>query len=199
MVPQTSCTRVCSLGPPSLGCFSNELASSLLSPHPQLKISFSETALETTYQYPSESSVLEDLGPEPETPSAPTPLATQPDDDDEEEEEELLLQPGLQGGLRTKALIVGEQLAGGGRPLVSVAWRFAGAWPNSLLQMESPDFKTRARWFSRSPVWLKIPELGQTAWSMNSSLSVTYGVIPDPYGLSFNLSCVGCARPHSRS
>lgn len=190
---------VCSLGPPSLGCFSNELASSPLSPHPQLKISFSETALETTYQYPSESSVLEDLGPEPETPSAPTPLATQPDDDEEEEEEELLLQPGLQGGLRTKALIVGEQLAGGGRPLVSVAWRFAGAWPNSLLQMESPDFKTRARWFSRSPVWLKIPELGQTAWSMNSSLSVAYGVIPDPYGLSFNLSCVGCARPHPRS
>lgn len=76
--------------------------------HKQLKISFSETALETTYQYPSESSVLEDLGPEPETPSAPTPLATQPDDDDEEEEEELLLQPGLQGGLRTKALIVDE-------------------------------------------------------------------------------------------
>ncbi|GAB1301012.1 Phostensin [Apodemus speciosus] len=74
--------------------------------HKQLKISFSETALETTYQYPSESSVLEDLGPEPEAPIAP--LATQPDDDDEEEEEELLLQPGLQGGLRTKALIVDE-------------------------------------------------------------------------------------------
>lgn len=76
--------------------------------HKQLKISFSETALETTYQYPSESSVLEDLGPEPEAPSAPIPLATQPDDDDDEEEEELLLQPGLQGGLRTKALIVDE-------------------------------------------------------------------------------------------
>lgn len=71
-----------------------------------LKISFSETALETTYQYPSESSVLEDLGPEPEAPTAP--LATQPDDDEEEEEEELLLQPGLQGGLCTKALIVDE-------------------------------------------------------------------------------------------
>ncbi|CAH6790154.1 phostensin [Phodopus roborovskii] len=76
--------------------------------HKQLKISFSETALETTYQYPSESSVLEDLGPEPEAPSAPISSATQPDDDDEEEEEELLLQPGLQGGLRTKALIVDE-------------------------------------------------------------------------------------------
>lgn len=129
-VLKTSCTRICSLRPPSLECFSNELASSPLSSHPQLKISFSETALETTYQYPSESSVLEDLGPEPETPSAPTPLATQPDDDDDEEEEELLLQPGLQGGLRTKALIVGKQLAGGGRPLLSMVWCFEGAWPD---------------------------------------------------------------------
>ncbi|KAL1777822.1 phostensin [Sigmodon hispidus] len=41
--------------------------------HKQLKISFSETALETTYQYPSERSVLEDLGPEPEALSAPSP------------------------------------------------------------------------------------------------------------------------------
>uniref|UniRef100_A0A452V0Z4 Nurim n=1 Tax=Ursus maritimus TaxID=29073 RepID=A0A452V0Z4_URSMA len=73
----------------------------------QLKISFSETALETTYQYPSESSVLEELGPEPEAPSAPSPTAAQPDDDDEEEEL-LLLQRELQGGLRTKALIVDE-------------------------------------------------------------------------------------------
>lgn len=70
--------------------------------HKQLKISFSETALETTYQYPSESSVLEELGPEPEAPSAPNPAAAPADD--EEEEEELLLQPGL----RTKALIVDE-------------------------------------------------------------------------------------------
>ncbi|ELW67857.1 Phostensin [Tupaia chinensis] len=74
--------------------------------HKQLKISFSETALETTYQYPSESSVLEELGPEPEAPSAPSPPAAQPDDDDDEEE--LLLQRELQGGLRTKALIVDE-------------------------------------------------------------------------------------------
>lgn len=73
----------------------------------QLKISFSETALETTYQYPSESSVLEELGPEPETPSTPSPPAAQPDDE-EDEEELLLLQRELQGGLRTKALIVGE-------------------------------------------------------------------------------------------
>nr|XP_026270111.1 phostensin [Urocitellus parryii] len=74
--------------------------------HKQLKISFSETALETTYQYPSESSVLEELGPEPEVPSASSPPMAQPDD--EEDEEELLLQPELQGGLRTKALIVDE-------------------------------------------------------------------------------------------
>lgn len=86
---------------------------------PQLKISFSETALETTYQYPSESSVLEELGPEPEAPSAPSPPAAQPDDE-EDEEELLLLQRELQGGLRTKALIVGEQqaLPSRGRPLV---------------------------------------------------------------------------------
>ncbi|XP_075411432.1 phostensin [Tenrec ecaudatus] len=75
--------------------------------HKQLKISFSETALETMYQYPSESSVLEELGPEPETPSAPGPPEAQPDDEDEEEEL-LLLQRELQGGLRTKALIVDE-------------------------------------------------------------------------------------------
>ncbi|XP_019487401.1 PREDICTED: phostensin isoform X2 [Hipposideros armiger] len=74
--------------------------------HKQLKISFSETALETTYQYPSESSVLEELGPEPETPSVPSPSVAQPDD--EEDEEELLLHGELQSGLRTKALIVDE-------------------------------------------------------------------------------------------
>ncbi|XP_006875694.1 PREDICTED: phostensin [Chrysochloris asiatica] len=75
--------------------------------HKQLKISFSETALETTYQYPSESSVLEELGPEPEPPSAPHPPSAQPDEE-EDEEELLLLQRELQGGLRTKALIVDE-------------------------------------------------------------------------------------------
>ncbi|XP_037698982.1 phostensin [Choloepus didactylus] len=75
--------------------------------HKQLKISFSETALETTYQYPSESSVLEEMGPEPETPSVPSPPAAQ-QDDEEDEEELLLLQRELQGGLRTKALIVDE-------------------------------------------------------------------------------------------
>ncbi|XP_025846153.2 phostensin [Vulpes vulpes] len=83
--------------------------------HKQLKISFSETALETTYQYPSESSVLEDLGPDPEAPGAPGPPgppAAQPDDDDDDDddddEELLLLQRELRGGLRTKALIVDE-------------------------------------------------------------------------------------------
>lgn len=84
---------------------------SLLSFHLQLKISFSETALETTYQYPSESSVLEELGPEPETLNTPSPSAAQPDD--EEDEEELLLQRELQSGLRTKALIVGKQVSAG--------------------------------------------------------------------------------------
>ncbi|XP_027989545.2 phostensin [Eptesicus fuscus] len=71
--------------------------------HKQLKISFSETALETTYQYPSESSVLRELGPEPEAPSAP---AAPPPDDDEDEEEELPAEP--PGGLRSKALLVDE-------------------------------------------------------------------------------------------
>ncbi|XP_006896281.1 PREDICTED: phostensin [Elephantulus edwardii] len=75
--------------------------------HKQLKISFSETALETTYQYPSESSVLEELGPEPEAPNTPGTPPSQPDDE-EDEEELLLLQRELQGGLRTKALIVDE-------------------------------------------------------------------------------------------
>ena len=87
--------------------------------HPQLNISFSETALETTYQYPSESSVLEELGPEPEAPSAPSPPVAQADDE-EEEEELLLLQPELQGGLRTKALIVGEPRLR--RPIGAACW-----------------------------------------------------------------------------
>ncbi|XP_036997233.2 phostensin [Artibeus jamaicensis] len=73
--------------------------------HKQLKISFSETALETTYQYPSESSVLEELGPDPEALCAPSAPAAQPDEEEEEEEE---LQPELQGGLHNKALIVDE-------------------------------------------------------------------------------------------
>lgn len=94
-------------GPPSAPPLNSMLPVFLSSS--QLKISFSETALETTYQYPSESSVLEELGPEPETPSTPIPPVAQPDDEEDEDEEELLLlQRELQGGLRTKALIVGE-------------------------------------------------------------------------------------------
>ncbi|XP_072497682.1 phostensin isoform X2 [Notamacropus eugenii] len=75
--------------------------------HKQLKISFNESALETTYQYPSESSVLEELGPEPEAPSAPGHSPSLPDEE-EDEEELLLLQRELRGGLQTKALIVDE-------------------------------------------------------------------------------------------
>lgn len=55
--------------------------------------------------------MLEELGPEPETPNTPGPSAAQPDD--EEDEEELLLQRELQGGLRTKTLIVGKQVSAG--------------------------------------------------------------------------------------
>ncbi|XP_074120952.1 nurim-like isoform X3 [Sminthopsis crassicaudata] len=73
----------------------------------QLKISFNESALETTYQYPSESSVLEELGPEPEALSTPDPSPSLPDEEDDEEEL-LLLQRELQGGLQTKALLVDE-------------------------------------------------------------------------------------------
>ncbi|XP_004624393.1 phostensin [Octodon degus] len=75
--------------------------------HKQLKISFSETALETTYQYPSESSVLEELGPEPEVLVAPSAPAA-PLDEEEEEEEDEEPPAGLRGGLRTKALLVDE-------------------------------------------------------------------------------------------
>lgn len=74
--------------------------------HKQLKTSFSETALETTYQYPSEILVLEKLGPEPKTLNVPCPSVAQPND--KEGEEELLLQRELQGRLRTKVLIMDE-------------------------------------------------------------------------------------------
>ncbi|XP_044529701.1 phostensin [Gracilinanus agilis] len=75
--------------------------------HKQLKISFNESALETTYQYPSESSVLEELGPDPEALSTPGPPPSLPDEEDDEEEL-LLLQRELRGGLQTKALLVDE-------------------------------------------------------------------------------------------
>lgn len=68
--------------------------------------------------------MLEELGPEPETLNTPSPSAAQPDD--EEDEEELLLQRELQGGLRTKALIVGEQVSAGGKAPPGVQSRHCG-------------------------------------------------------------------------
>lgn len=88
--------------------------------------------------------MLEELGPEPEAPSAPCSPAAQPDEEDEEE-----LQPELQSGLHTKALIVGEQaLLAPGRPLAfredSVAHcGFKVVVLESEVHMGSPDFKTR--------------------------------------------------------
>ncbi|KAK1327549.1 hypothetical protein QTO34_013051 [Cnephaeus nilssonii] len=99
--------------------------------HKQLKISFSETALETTYQYPSESSVLRELGPEPEAPSAPSAPAAPPDDDEDEEEELPAERP---GGLRSKALLVGEcgrrlaSRAGTAVPEGEAGARGTGSW-----------------------------------------------------------------------
>ncbi|XP_026516167.1 phostensin [Terrapene carolina triunguis] len=72
----------------------------------KLKISFSESQLERTFQYPSEGSLLEEFGP-PEESDAPA-CANPHGEDDEEEEELLLLHRGLPGVLRTKSLIVDE-------------------------------------------------------------------------------------------
>nr|XP_008174080.3 LOW QUALITY PROTEIN: phostensin [Chrysemys picta bellii] len=72
----------------------------------KLKISFSESQLERTFQYPSEGSLLEEFGP-PEELDAPA-CANPHGEDDEEEEELLLLHRGLPGVLRTKSLIVDE-------------------------------------------------------------------------------------------
>ncbi|XP_030053245.1 phostensin [Microcaecilia unicolor] len=63
----------------------------------KLKISFSESSLESTYEYPSESSLLEEYGP-PEEVETPAQLQTE---DEEEEEETLRI-------IRTKSLIVDE-------------------------------------------------------------------------------------------
>ncbi|XP_070789575.1 phostensin [Pituophis catenifer annectens] len=72
----------------------------------KLKISFSENQLERTFQYPSESSLLEEFGPPEESESL---ISTNPLGDEEEEEEELLLlHRGLPGLLRSKPLIVDE-------------------------------------------------------------------------------------------
>ncbi|XP_067386205.1 phostensin [Emydura macquarii macquarii] len=72
----------------------------------KLKISFSESQLERTFQYPSEGALLEEFGPpeELDTPACANPQG----EDDEEEEELLLLHRGLPGVLRTKPLIVDE-------------------------------------------------------------------------------------------
>ncbi|XP_007436631.1 phostensin [Python bivittatus] len=72
----------------------------------KLKISFSENQLERTFQYPSESSLLEEFGPPEE--SEPLVSTNPPGDEEEEEEELLLLHRGLPGLLRTKPLIVDE-------------------------------------------------------------------------------------------
>uniref|UniRef100_A0A452HXQ2 Phostensin n=1 Tax=Gopherus agassizii TaxID=38772 RepID=A0A452HXQ2_9SAUR len=72
----------------------------------KLKISFSESQLERTFQYPSEGSLLEEFGP-PEESDVPA-CANPHGEDDEEEEELLLLHRGLPGVLRTKSLIVDE-------------------------------------------------------------------------------------------
>ncbi|CAM4560916.1 phostensin [Lepidochelys kempii] len=72
----------------------------------KLKISFSESQLERTFQYPSEGSLLEEFGPPEE--SDVLASASPHGEDDEEEEELLLLHRGLPGVLRTKSLIVDE-------------------------------------------------------------------------------------------
>ncbi|XP_029441356.1 phostensin [Rhinatrema bivittatum] len=77
----------------------------------KLKITFSERRLESTYEYPSESSLLEQYGPPEE---AEAPAQVQGEEDEEEEEEALLLQHGISGSpsvgdiMRTKPLIVDE-------------------------------------------------------------------------------------------
>lgn len=161
-------------------------------PAPQLKISFSETALETTYQYPSESSVLRELGPEPEAPGAP---AAQPDDEEEEEEE---LQAEPRGGLRSKALLVGEWTAAGARAPPGVQsghcgpggkrWRWKGS-PGPLTFNERmgklrswrakctsglPSVKPGLS--SSSPGWVRARGLGQSGLSVNFIFSYGCGL-----------------------
>lgn len=149
--------------------------------------------------------MLEELGPEPEAPSAPSPTAAQPDDD-EEEEELLLLQRELQGGLRTKALIVGEwrRRLSDGTPwcsqralrsrreeeeLMNMWLRRDLTGPLALpapLQMgksRSWEVKctrglqiSKSGLFLRALVWLKTQGLGQTGLHLNSILFLTCGV-----------------------
>ncbi|XP_056396584.1 phostensin [Hyla sarda] len=81
------------------------LSRSCLAKHSQdkkkMNISFPEADLESTFEYPSESSMLAEYGPA-EEPDVPVPPLAQPEDDEEEES-------ALLGGiLRRKALIVDE-------------------------------------------------------------------------------------------
>ncbi|NXV23198.1 PPR18 protein, partial [Cepphus grylle] len=70
----------------------------------KLKIWFSERELERTFCYPSEGAVLAAWGP-PEEPPPPGPPSAP---DEEEEEDEPPTTRGLPGGLRARALLVGE-------------------------------------------------------------------------------------------
>lgn len=148
--------------------------------------------------------MLEELGPEPETPSASSPAAAQPDEE-EDEEELLLLQRELQGGLRTKALIVGElrlRLSEGtpwcsewalrsGREREELMWALRRGLTGSLapptpLQMgKSRSWEVRCTGalqisklgiFLSAVVWLKIQGVDQTGLHSNSILSLACGV-----------------------
>ncbi|XP_053330078.1 phostensin [Spea bombifrons] len=68
----------------------------------KLSISFPECELESTYEYPSESSLMAEFGPPDET----EPLMPPPQPEEDEEEDSIL----LGGIMRRKALIVGESL-----------------------------------------------------------------------------------------
>ncbi|XP_014339303.1 taperin-like [Latimeria chalumnae] len=76
----------------------------------KVKISFNETQLESTFEYPSESALLEEFGPEEE--EEPTAVARHNDEDDEEEvllpRHGVLGSPSVGGALRKKPLLVDE-------------------------------------------------------------------------------------------
>ena len=94
---------------------------------PQLKIWFSERDLERTFSYPSEGALLAAWGPPPEEPQTPPPgPPTAPDED--EEEEEPPPGRGLQGGLRARALLVGEWRGPGGGGVLG----YSGGGPGGI-------------------------------------------------------------------
>lgn len=132
--------------------------------------------------------MLRELGPEPEAPGAP---AAQPDDEEEEEEE---LQAEPRGGLRSKALLVGEWTAAGARAPPGVQsghcspggkrWRWEGS-PGPLTEGEAevleskvhigpPERKPRA--FPGSPGWVRARGLGQSGLSVNFIFSYGCGL-----------------------